>query len=59
MLNLKNNENNTIYDEICKKKAKMKIKFHKNEGYFSVENACLKRLIKNSNFKREKRNNHH
>ena len=36
MLNLKNNENDAVFDEICKnkKKAKIKIKFQKNEGYF-------------------------
>ena len=27
MLNLKNNENNAVFDEICKKKAKIKIQF--------------------------------
>ena len=35
MLSLKNNENHAVFDEICKKKkAKVKIKFQKNEGYF-------------------------
>ena len=29
MLNLKNNENDAVFDEICKKKAKIKIKFQK------------------------------
>ena len=40
MLNLKNNENNTVFDEICKKKqkqkkkTKIKIKFKKMNGSF-------------------------
>ena len=35
MLNLKNNENDAVFEEIFKrKKAKIKIKFQKNEGYF-------------------------
>ena len=29
MLNLKNNENDAVFDEICNKKAKFKIKFQK------------------------------
>ena len=34
-LNLKNNENDAVFDEICKKKkAKMKIKFQKMKGTF-------------------------
>ena len=33
MLNLKNNEHDAaVFDEICKKNAKIKIKFQKNEG---------------------------
>ena len=45
MLNLKNNENDAVFDEICKKKnnkkkAKMKIKF---EGYFLDSIPWLKR----------------
>ena len=34
MLNLKNNENDAVFDEICKKKAKFKIKFQKMKGAF-------------------------
>ena len=34
MLNLKNNENDAVFDEICKKKAKSKIKFQKMNGSF-------------------------
>ena len=34
MLNLKNYENDAVFDEICKKKAKFKIKFQKNEYTF-------------------------
>ena len=34
MLNLKNNENDTVFDEICKKKAKIEIKFQKMKGTF-------------------------
>ena len=33
MLNLKNNENDAVFDEICKK-AKIKIKFQKIKGTF-------------------------
>ena len=33
MLNLKNNESDAVFDEICKKKAKIKIKFQKNETF--------------------------
>ena len=29
MLNLKNNENDAIFEEICKKKRRLKIKFQK------------------------------
>ena len=36
MLNLKNNESDAVFDEICKKKAKIKIKlkclFAQNKG---------------------------
>ena len=34
MLNLKNNDNDAVFDEICKKKAKIKIKFLKMKGTF-------------------------
>ena len=34
MLNLKNNENDALFDEICKKKAKIKIKFQKMKSTF-------------------------
>ena len=34
MLNLKNNENDAVFDEICKKKAKIKIKFQKMKCTF-------------------------
>ena len=34
MLNLKNNENDAVFDEIRKKKAKNKIKFQKMKGTF-------------------------
>ena len=34
MLNLINDENYAIFDEICKKKAKIKIKFQKMKGTF-------------------------
>ena len=34
MLNLKNNENYAVFDEICKKKEKIKIKFQKMKGKF-------------------------
>ena len=34
MLNLKNNENDGVFDEIFKKKAKVKIKFQKMKGAF-------------------------
>ena len=34
MLNLKNNENDAVFDEICKKKAMVKIKFQKMKGTF-------------------------
>ena len=34
MLNLKNNENDDVFNEICKKKAKIKIKVHKMKGTF-------------------------
>ena len=34
MINLKNNGNDAVFDEICKNKVKIKIKFQKNEGYF-------------------------
>ena len=33
MLNLKNNKNEALFDEICKKKRRLKI-ISKNEGYF-------------------------
>ena len=34
MLNLKNNENDVVFDENCKKKAKIKIKFQKMKDTF-------------------------
>ena len=34
MLNLKNNENDAVFDEICQKKAKIKIKFQKMKVIF-------------------------
>ena len=35
MLNLRNNENDAVFDKICKqKKAKIKIKFQKMMGIF-------------------------
>ena len=33
MLNLKNNENDAVFDDICKKKAMIKIKFQKMKGF--------------------------
>ena len=33
MLNLKNNENDAVFNEISKKKAKIKIKFQKMNGF--------------------------
>ena len=41
MLNLKNNENDAVFDEICKK-AKIKIKFQKMQGTFMKSIPCLK-----------------
>ena len=34
MLNLKKNENDAVFDKICKKKAKIKIKLQKKKGTF-------------------------
>ena len=34
MLNLKNNENDAVFNEICKKKAMIIIKFQKMKGSF-------------------------
>ena len=34
MLNLKNNESVTVFDEICKKENKIKIKFQKLKGIY-------------------------
>ena len=34
MLNLKYNENVAVFDEICKKQAKIKLKFQKMKGTF-------------------------
>ena len=34
MLNLKNYENDALFDEVCKKKAKIKIQFQKMKGTF-------------------------
>ena len=34
MLNLKNNENDAVFDEICKIKSKIKIQFQKMKGTF-------------------------
>ena len=34
MLNLKNKENDAVFDEISKKKSKIKIKFQKMKGTF-------------------------
>ena len=34
MLNLKNNENDPVFDEICKKKVKIKMKCQKMKGAF-------------------------
>ena len=43
MLNLKNNENDAVFDEICKKKAKIKIIFQKMKGNFLDSIPWLKR----------------
>ena len=43
MLNWKNNENDALFDEICKKKkAKIKIKFQKMKGTFWIASPDLK-----------------
>ena len=42
MLNLKYNENDAIFDEICNK-AKIKIKFLKNEGYFFGQHPLVEK----------------
>ena len=42
MLNLKNNENDAVFDEICNKQAKIKIKFLKIKGTFLDSIAWLK-----------------
>ena len=42
MLNLKNNENDPIFDEICKKKEKIKIKFQKMKDTFLDSISWLK-----------------
>ena len=34
MSNLKNNENDAVFDEICKEKAKIERKFQKMKGTF-------------------------
>ena len=39
MLNLKNNENNAVFDEICKKKAKIKIQFQKKWRVFWIASS--------------------
>ena len=43
MLNLKNNKNNALFEEICKK-MKVEIKIQKNEGYFFGQHP----LVENS-----------
>ena len=44
MLNLKNNENDAVFDEMCKKKnAKIKIKFPKNEGCFFGQHPLVEK----------------
>ena len=44
MLNLKNNEHDAaVFDEICKKNAKIKIKFQKNEGFFFGQHPLNKK----------------
>ena len=45
MLNLKNNENNAVFDEICKRKAEIKIKFQKMKGTFLDSIPWLKSHI--------------
>ena len=43
MLNLKNNENDSVFDEICKKKKnEIKIKFQKNEEFFNQHSLVEK-----------------
>ena len=45
MLNLKNNDNDAVFDEICKKKRRLKYyKISKNEGYFFGQHT----LVENS-----------
>ena len=42
MLNLSNNENDAVFDEICKKKTTIKIKFQKMKSTFLDCIPCLK-----------------
>ena len=45
MLNLKNKENDAVFDENCKKKkAKIKIKFQKNERYPFGQHPLVEKL---------------
>ena len=43
MLCWENNENDAVFDEIFKKKAKIKINFQKNEGYFSEQHPLVEK----------------
>ena len=43
MLNLKNNEKDAVFDKICKKIAKFKIKFQKNEEYFFGQHPLVEK----------------
>ena len=44
MLNYKNNANDAVYDEYCKKKKKKsKIKISKNEGYFFRQHPLVEK----------------
>ena len=45
MLNLKKNENDAVFDEICNKTAKIKIKFQKIKGTFLDSNIYLHKII--------------
>ena len=45
MFNFKNNETDAVFDEICKKKAKIKIKFQKNEEYIFGQHHQLPLLL--------------
>ena len=43
MLNLKNNGNDAVFDGICKKKAKIKMKFQKMKGSFFRQHSLVEK----------------